>query len=428
MIATGYRFVLALGTTLTLLMASELSAENWPRFRGPTAQGISSERGLPVTWSDTENVVWKTPIPGEGWSSPIVWDDRVFVTTATDDDRSCHVICVDRRSGAILWNTHVFDQVPRFKRPDNSHATPTPVTDGTMVYAVFSAGGIAAVDMEGDVVWTNHDVSFYSQHGLGASPILHDDLLIMPYDGSSDGDDSLVGFKKPWDGAVLLALDKSTGDVRWRGSRGLSRLAHVTPQVTRRDGIMQLVSAAGDAIQAHNADTGELIWTVYSQGEGVTPSIVLGEDVVFTCSGFEEPTIRVVRFGGRGNVTDTHIKWEQREGVPSLSSLLYVDPYLYAVTDSGILSCFDADTGDRVWRQRIGGRHSASPIYAEGRIYFLSERQGESIVIDAGPEYKEIARNRLGELCRASIAASQGNLFIRTESSLYCLGAPPNAQ
>jgi outer membrane protein assembly factor BamB len=422
------RFSLALFTALMASRSLELCAENWPRFRGPTGQGISTETGLPVEWSETENVAWKTEIPGQGWSSPVVYDDRVFLTTATDEGRSCHVICVDRVSGSMLWNTKVFDQVPRHKRQDNSHATPTAVTDGTMVYAVFSAGGIAAVDMDGNLKWENHDVSFFSQHGLGASPILHDDLLIMPFDGSSDGDDDKVGFKKPWDGAVLLALDKTTGDVRWRGERGLSRLAHVTPQVTERDDTMLLVSAAGDAIQGHNAVTGELIWTVYSQGEGVTPSVVLGSELIYTCSGFEEPTIRVVRFGGEGDVTNSHIAWERKQGVPAMSSLLYVDPYIYSVTDAGILTCFDAASGDQVWRQRIGGRHSCSPIFADGRIYFLSEREAESVVIEAGDEYKEIARNRLDQLCRASMAVSQGNIYIRTEHFLYCIGDAPAAE
>lgn len=412
--------------TITLLLASaETMAENWPRFRGPSGQGVSTETGVPTEWSASENIAWKTEIPGEGWSSPAVWGDDVFVTSTTDDGESCHVICVDRRTGDIRWNKQVFDQVPRHKRGDNSHATPTPTTDGEMVYAVFSSGGIAALDMEGELVWENHDVSFFSQHGLGASPILVDDLLVMPFDGSSDGADDKVGFKKPWDGAVVLALDKKTGEVRWRGSRGQSRLAHVTPNVLRENGKTQLVSAAGDAIQAHDAATGELIWTVYSQGEGVTPSIVLGDGLIYTCSGFEAPTIRVVRPGGSGDVTKTHVAWEQIQGVPSLSSLLVVDGRVYAVTEAGILSCFDAKTGEQLWKKRIGGKHSASPILAEGRIYFLSEPDGEAIVIEAGPEYKEVTRNVLGEICKASMAVSQGNIFIRGERNLYCIGDKP---
>jgi len=291
-----------------------VQAENWPRFRGPTGQGVSSETGVPLHWSATENIAWKTAIPGEGWSSPVVF---------------------------------------------------------------------------------------------------------------GDGEDDKLGFKKPWDGAVLLALDKQSGEVRWRGSRGLSRLAHVTPNVLRQDGKVQLVSAAGDAIQGHDAATGKLLWTVYSQGEGVAPSIVLGDGLVYTCSGFEAPTIRVVRPNGSGDVTKTHIAWEQIQGVPSLASLLLVDRWVYAVTDAGVLNCFDAQTGVPIWKHRIGGKHSASPILAEGRIYFLSEPDGEAIIIEAGPEYKELARNTLGELCKASLAVSQGNIFIRSEHNLFCIGDAP---
>lgn len=422
---TQKRKNVVLGLTWVLAITSTVSAENWPRFRGPTGQGISTETGLPTTWSADENIAWKTAIPGDGWSSPVVFGDQVFVTSTTDDGKSCHVICVERKSGAIAWNTKVFDQVPKHKREDNSYATPTPVTDGEHVYAVFSSGGIAALDMSGKVIWTNDDVEFFSQHGLGASPILHENLLIMPFDGSSPGEDSLIGFKKPWDGAVLLALDKNSGKEVWRGSRGLSRLAHVTPNVLQQDGKLQLVSAAGDVIQGHDPATGKLVWTVHSQGEGVTPSIVLADGLIYSCSGFEAPTIRVVRSGGEGDVTATHIAWERKEGVPSLSSLLYVKPHIYSVTDRGVVSCVDAKSGGEVWQKRIGGKHAASPVYAEGNIYFLSELDGETIIIKAGDKFEEVSRNVLGETCKASIAASQGNLFIRSDKHLFCIGERP---
>lgn len=413
-----------LAVSLSSWASPRVWAENWPRFRGPSGQGVSTETGLPVAWSTTENVAWKTAIPGEGWSSPIIWGDRVFLTTAVDEGRSCHVICLDRKTGSIAWDREVFQQTPPSKRPDNSHATPTPVTDGKDVYAVFSSGGVAAVDMDGKLAWENHDVKFFSQHGLGASPILHEGLVIMPFDGSSDGADYQIGFKKGWDGAVILALDKATGKVRWRAKRGLSRLAHVTPQIRREGDSFQLLSAAGDVVQAHDPASGELVWTVHSQGEGVTPSIVLGPDMLYSCSGFDKPTIRAIRYGGSGDVTATHIAWEQTKGVPAMSSLLYAEPYVYSVTDNGVAHCFDAATGDQKWVHRIDGRHSASPIWAEGKIYFHSE-EGDTVVIEAGPVYREVGRNSLGELCRASIAASHGNLFIRTASQLYCIGAAP---
>ncbi len=410
---------------LNLTFFTPVQAEDWPRFRGPTGQGVSSEKQLPLAWSATENIAWKTAIPGEGWSSPAVWGNQIFLTATTDEGTSCHVICVDRVSGSIQWDKEVLKQEPRHKRKDNSYATPTPVTDGERVFAVFGSGGIAALTVDGTLQWTNDEIKFYSQHGLGASPIIHGDLLIMPFDGSSDGEDNLVGFKKGWDGAVVMALDKKTGEVRWRGKRGLSRLAHVTPMVLESNGTPQLISAAGDVIQGHRIDNGELVWTIASQGEGVTPSIVKGKELIYTCSGFEQPTIRAIRLGGNGVVTDTHIAWEQKEGVPPIASLLYVDPYVYSVTDKGVLSCFDAATGKQVWQQRVAGKHTSSPVYADGKIYLLTELDGESIIFEPGPEYKEVGRNMLGEVCKATMAVSRGNFFIRSENHLYCIGPKP---
>ena len=411
---------------ISLFGSTESRSENWPGFRGPTGQGLSSETDLPTRWSGTENVAWKTVVPGDGWSSPVIHGDRVFVTSTTDEGRYCHVICLDRRDGKILWNRRTFEQTPTKKRRENSFATSTPATDGQHVYAVFSNGRIVALDNAGRVVWTNHDVKFYGHHGLAASPLLYKDLVIMPFDGSSHGENNRIGWKIPWKEAVLLALDKTTGQVRWRGERGLSRLGHVTPCVSRQGGRVQIVSGAGDVVQGFDPVSGQRIWSIYSKGEGVTPSIVLGDGLVFSCSGFEAPTIRVVRAGGQGDVTKTHIAWEQKTGVPSLASMLYIKPHLYGVTDKGVVHCYDARTGEVVWRERIEGKHSSSPIYAAGKIYFLEEATGASIVIEAGSKFKQIARNTLGEKCKASMAAAQGNLFIRSERHLYCIGPRPS--
>ena len=403
------------------LVAQIAYAENWPGFRGPSRQGISTEKNLPTRWSDTENVAWRTAIPGEGWSSPIVWESHVFVTTTTDGGAECRVLCLDLKTGDVHWNKVVFRQAPSRKEGKNSYASSTPVTDGERVYAAFADGSLVAVDFAGNVVWANRDHKYYSKHGLGASPILYEDLLIMPFDGSSDGENVQIGWKIPWDQAYLLALDKHTGKVRWKGERGKSRIAHVTPNVLQRNGETQIISGAGDVIQGFDPQTGERIWSVYSQGEGVTPSIVLGDGLIFTSSGFEASTIRVVRAGGRGDVTGTHVAWEEAKGVPLLSSMLYVEPHLYAVTDKGVATCYEARTGEIVWQERIGGNHSASPVSADGRIYFLSE-QGETTIIEAGPEFRVLARNDIGEKCQASMAVSQGRLLIRSDRNLYCIG------
>ncbi|MHC4681283.1 MAG: outer membrane protein assembly factor BamB family protein [Planctomycetota bacterium] len=296
-------------TALTTIRAELSLAENWPGFRGPGRQGISQEKNVPLEWSETSNIAWKTPVPGEGWSSPIVFEDRVFVTTATDEGTSFRLICLERKNGTVLWNKEVFRQKAGHKQRFNSYASSTPVTDGQKVFVVGADGTIAAVSMEGDVVWINHDVEFYSEHGLAVSPVLYKDLLIVPFDGSSSGTDPKLGWQKPWDRAVIMAIEKNTGKVRWKGKRGLSCVAHVSPQILREGGRDQLVSSAGNVVQGFDLETGRRIWTASSPGEGVVPSVVIGEGLVFTTSGFGESTIRVVSTGGEGDVTDTHIAW-----------------------------------------------------------------------------------------------------------------------
>jgi outer membrane protein assembly factor BamB len=414
----------AAAISLTIILGAHAAglAENWPRFRGPEGQGRSSEKALPTTWSSTDNVAWKTPIPGEGWSSPIVFGDRIFLTAATDDGATCHVLAIDRRSGKILWDREVLTQATRRKEQKNSYATPTPVTDGKQVFAVFGGGGIVALDFEGNIDWTYDEIDFYSRHGLGASPVLFNNLVIMPFDGSHLPPDEKIGWKIPWEEARIIAIDKTTGKVAWAARRGKSRVAHTTPLVLREPE-PRLYSTAGDCVQAFDPRNGERIWTVYSQGEGVVPSPVLAEDLLVTCSGFEKPTIRAVRLGGQGDVTSTHIAWEQTKGVPTQASVIYVAPFLYSIADAGVLSIFRVDSHEAklVDQGRAPGAYCASPVAADGKIYFLSE-QGDTTVIEAGPKFKTIAINALGERCQASPAISQGQIFIRTDKHLFCIG------
>jgi outer membrane protein assembly factor BamB len=404
---------------ISLAVSNLASAENWTRFRGPNGQGISTEKNLPITWSADDKVAWKASIPGKGWSSPIVYQDKVFLTTATEEGVSCRIICVNRKDGSIAWNTEVHRQKPGPMRRQNSYATPTPVTDGERVYSVFYDGTVAAVDFSGKPVWKSQEVKFFSLHGLGASPMLAHGQLIMPYDGSSR-EESRVGWKEPWKNAVILSLDAASGSVKWKGKRGESRVGHVTP-ILLGDG-KQFVSAGGDRVQGHDAQTGERVWSIYSQGEGVTPSPVVGDGLIYTSSGFEAPTIRAIRLGGKGDITKTHIAWEQKKGVPALASPLYVAPYLYTISRDNILHCIEASTGKIVWLERLTGVHSASPVFADGKIYVLSE-DGVTLVLSPGPKYEEVARNSLGETCLASMAVSQGNFYIRSATNLYSIGA-----
>lgn len=401
-----------------LIVCDSVWGENWMQFRGSTGQGISSEKQLPITWTATKNIKWKASLPGNGWSSPIVFEDHVFLTTASEEGVSCRVICVNRNDGSIEWNTEVHRQKPGAMRKQNSYATPTPVTDGKYVYSVFYDGTVIAVDFTGKIVWKNSEVKFFSLHGLGASPILANGQVIMPFDGSSRKD-TQVGWKIPWDKAVVLSLDAGNGSVRWKGTRGDSRVGHVTPLLINNG--RQLVSAGGDRVQGFDPETGKRIWSIYSQGEGVTPSPAVGGGLIYTSSGFEAPTLRAIRLGGQGDVTNTHIAWEQKRGVAALSSLLYVKPYLYSISRDNILHCIDASSGKIVWLERLSGVHWASPVYADGKVYILSE-DGVTIVLRPGAKYDEVARNDIGDTCLASMAVSQGNFYIRSAQHLYCIG------
>ncbi|MEJ2703681.1 MAG: PQQ-binding-like beta-propeller repeat protein, partial [Sedimentisphaerales bacterium] len=245
---------------LIAIRADVCLAENWPYFRGPTRQGMSPEQGVPLQWSSTSNVAWKTPIPGEGWSSPIVYDDRVYVTTATDGGVSYRLLCLDRRTGAVLWNKQVLQQKAGHKQRFNSYASSTPATDGENVYAVASDGSIAAISKEGAIRWMNRDYEFFSEHGLAVSPVLYEDLVIVAFDGSSPGPDTKLGWQKPWDKAVIVALDKNTGKVRWEGKRGLSRIAHVTPQILSENFKDQIISSDVNVVQGFDITSVRRIW------------------------------------------------------------------------------------------------------------------------------------------------------------------------
>jgi outer membrane protein assembly factor BamB len=410
---------------LLLLVAScrQLNAENWPQFRGPTGQGISTDNNLPLKWSANENVAWKTPIPGESWSSPIVWSNLVFVTTATENVVSCHVIALDRRNGKTLWDREGIRQEPTHKQQRNSFATPTPATDGERVYACFGDGSFVALNFAGDIVWTNRNYSFYGEHGLGSSPILFRNLLIMARDGSSDGEDKTLGWQKPWDQSFIIALDTQTGHERWKSKRGLSRISHGVPAIWEHDGQAEVVSEAGDVLQGFNARNGERLWSSEVIGEGKVPSVVIGDGLAFTSGGWGgKETIKAFRLGGKGDLKESNLVWEQKKGMPKVPSMIYLNAHLFAITDGGITTCMNAETGELIWQERIGGNFSASPVAAEGHIYFLAD-SGETTVIDAGPEFKIIARNPLGEKVQASMAISQKQLFIRTEHNVFCIDA-----
>jgi len=406
------------------LGAMGLRAENWPEFRGPDRQGHSAEKNLPLKWSQRENIRWKAAIPGDSWSTPIVWGDRMFLTTATDKGESCRVVSLDSGTGKVLWDREVFRQKPRKKETRNSYATPSPVTDGERVYAVYSDGSFAAVNFDGSVVWTNRDHPFYSQHGLGASPILTGGLIIMTMDASSEGEDKLIGWQKPWDKSYVLALDAQTGKERWKTMRGVTRISHGTPTLwTGPDGRVQVVSEAGDVVQGFDRDTGEKLWTSTVEGEGKVPSTLVADGKVFTAGGFRgRESIKAFRLGEKGNLQEKNLVWEQKKGNPKVPSMVHVKPYLFTVNDTGFATCLKADTGEVVWNERVSGGFSASPVHADGKLYLL-DNNGDTTVIEAGLQFKVLAKNPLTEPTQASMAVAGGRLFIRTEKNLYCVAS-----
>lgn len=397
-------------------------ADNWPQFRGAGNQGRSIGSGAPLAWSESENIAWRTEIPGQSWSSPIVWNDRIFVTTATEQGASCRVLSIDTKTGKILWDKEVFKQQLRRKEDRNTFATPSPATDGKRVYACFGDGSFAALDFSGNVVWVNREHKYYSQHGLGSSPVLYDGLVIMALDGSSDGADKGLGWQTPWDQSYVLALDAATGKDRWKGKRGLSRISHGAACIWENDGNAQVVSEAGDVVQGFDLKTGERVWSSEVLGEGKVPSTMLGDGVVFTAGGWGgKESIKAFKLGGKGDLAETNLVWEQKKGMPKVASMVFVKPYLFAITDAGIATCMNAGSGEIVWQNRLGGNFSASPVYSDGRVYFVGDN-GETTVIEAGPEFKLLAKNPLGERVQASPAISQGKLFIRSEKTLFCIG------
>jgi len=392
----------------TLIFLSLLFfSQDWPEFRGPTGQGHSDERGLPLVWSETKNVRWKVAIPGRGWSSPAIQGDRIWLTTATDEGKSLRAISLDRNTGAILQNVEVF----RLKslgnlNSKNSQASPTPVLEGDRVYLHFGAYGTACINQSGEIVWKTRLDYDNGQHGPGGSPVIYDNLLILSCDGQ--------------DVQYVIALDKLTGKVRWKKLRE-GYQAYTTPLVVRLPAGDQVISPGAFRAVSYEPRTGKELWQVrYGDGFSNVPRPVYGDGLVFICTGFQQPSLLAVRLDGRGDVTKSHIAWTLKRGVSLTPSPLLVGDELYMVSDNGVASCIDAKTGASHWQVRLGGNHSASPIYADGRIYFLSE-EGESVVIAPGKEFKALAKNQLDGPTLASMAVSGASIFVRSQTHLYRL-------
>lgn len=413
--AVGSPRPLAAALVVIAWAAAAHAADHWSRFRGPTGQGTSRATGLPTTWGPQRHIAWQTPIPGTGWSSPIIWKDVVFVTTATDEGRTCRVLALDRASGRIRWDRVVVEQRTTRKEGRNSYATPTPATDGERVYVSCGDGTLAAVAFDGRLLWTQRGAPFYGRHGLAASLLVFRGLVITARDGSSDGADETIGWQKPWAGGYVLAVDARSGRERWRTGRGASRIGHATPILIESRSGPRIVSPAGDVIQVLDPANGRLIATTASAGEGVVPSPIEAEGLAITTSGFGAPTIRAV------DIASGTVAWEQTTGVPMQASPVYAPPYVYTVSDQGVVTALERATGRVGWRGRLEGAFSASPVYADGKLYFLSETC-ETFVVAPGSSFTLLARNGLEGRCQASMAVADGQVLIRTATALYAIG------
>jgi outer membrane protein assembly factor BamB len=402
--------VWVLAGACVLLLSIGVRTEDWPEFRGPGGHGHSSETGLPAGWSETRHVVWKSRVNGLGWSSPVVANGRVWLTSAVEDDGvSLRALAFEVASGRAIVDVEVF----RLRRRaainrKNSRATPTPVVDDSRVYVHFGAEGTAALTADGKVLWTAR-FPYQSQHGAGGSPIVHGDLLIFSCDGS--------------DQAFVVALDKHTGKVRWKTNRRYPfDQAYTTPLVIRVAGRDQIVSVGAYRAAAYDPASGREIWRVNFDGFSNVPRPVFAHGLVYIATGFYQPTLLAVRPEGTGDLTRSQVVWKLSRGVPLTSSPLVVGDELYLVSDNGIATAIDAKTGAVHWQQRLGGAFSASPLYADGRIYFLSE-EGVATAVAPGRTFRGLASSTLDGTTLSSMAVSGGSIFIRSNTHLYRIAA-----
>ena len=406
--------------SLFLLIAASASGslladDNWWQFRGPAGDGHARATGLPLKWNEEEHVAWKTPIHDRGWSSPVIWDRQVWMTTATPDGHKLFAVCIDRDSGAVIHDVHVFDvEQPEPIAADNTYASPTPVIEEGRVYVHYGTYGTAALDSAtGRVVWTRRDLKCAHEAGPGSSPFLLGNLFIVNVDGR--------------DVQYMIALDKTTGNTVWKTNRSVDysetpinqRKAYCMPVLMPRNSATQLVSPGAKAVFAYDPATGDELWKVRHRGWSMAPRPVFGLGLLYAIIDHDHPELWAIRPDGSGDVTDSHVAWKVTRGMPPRSSPLLVDGLLFLVNRQGVAFCLEAQSGELVWKERLEGNYSASPICAGDRIYFFNERAATT-VIKPSRKLEVLAFNPLAkEELMASPAVAGNSLFIRTATHLY---------
>jgi outer membrane protein assembly factor BamB len=402
-----------LGVVLTLCFAVPLLAAdaNWPQWRGPTGDGHSAEKGLPVRW-DVKSVVWKTPLKGRGQSSPVLWGERIFLTTALEDGKQRVVFCVDRKDGKLLWEHVAWKGTPEPSHAMNGWASPTCATDGEHVVAFFGKGGLHAYRADGQPLWSRDLGKFAGPWGTAASPILVGDLVIQNCDAEEE--------------AFLIALDKRTGKQVWRTPRDVpEKGGWSTPVLVQAGSRAELVLNGAKAVTAYDPATGKTLWSCNSFNGRGEPTATPGPGLLFLVNGLRGD-FYAVRPGGEGDVTRTHLVWHTpRRGGRDQPSPLVMGEYVLVTDMEGVATCYEAKSGKELWKGRLNGKFSSSPIAAGGLAYCQSD-EGTTYVLELGPTMKLVARNPLrtsdDEVFRASLTPSAGQIFARSDRSLYCIG------
>ena len=413
-----YRYLIS--ALLLLGAATGARAENWPNWRGPSQNGISSERDLPVAWSATRNVRWKVALPEAGNSTPVVWGDRVFLTQSLDKGKRRAVLCFARADGKQLWQREVPCSVQEKSNGENPPCSSSPVTDGEAVYANFASAGVVAYDFQGKRLWHRDLGELHHVFGNGSSPVLYKDLLIL--------------FHGPGEPTFMIALDKRTGKTVWKQDE--HALDHnlfgtwsspVVARLNGRDELLMLMpgeKVGGDGwIKSYDPATGAERWRCVGLGASIYPSAVVAPegDAIVAASGYYGP-IFAVKPGGKVDVTAAHRMWHIGGKNPQrIGSAVVAGGLVYQANADGFLECLEARTGKSVWKERLGGKLWGSLLLADGKLY-VSNVEGKTFVVAAGREFKKIATNDVDEATYAALAASQGELFLRTWKHLYCIG------
>jgi outer membrane protein assembly factor BamB len=419
----------ALSLILGLVAAIGLQAsahENWPQFRGPNADGKSDAKGLPIQWSDTEHVKWKTATPSghKAWSCPVVFGNQVWVTTATKDGKKLFALQLNRDTGKIEKDLHLFDvETPQFCHDFNSYASPTPVIEQGRIYVSFGSPGLAAIDTKtGEKIWERRDFVCNHYRGAGSSPIIYGNLFILPFDGS--------------DYQYIVGLDKNTGKTVWKTDRSIDfqdlkdgkpesegdwRKAFSTPRIAEFDGRDILISLGSKALYAYEPMTGKDIWRVEERkNHSGSSQPAVADGIIYSCMGFSKGTLLAIKPGANahGVLDESHIVWRSSRNVSLKPSVIIDNALLYMIDDGGILSCLDAKTGEEIWRERVQGNYSASPLLADGRIYVFSE-EGKCTTLAAGREFKKLGESIMPSGIMSTPAIAGKAIFLRTKTDLY---------